>query len=65
MTRAGVLLLLAAAVGLLGSATGCASGSSSDRGVYYGTGGTIHTDAFPETFGGYYRIGRPGRHYRY
>jgi hypothetical protein len=65
MRRRAVLLLAAAATGLLTSASGCANGSSSDRGVYYGTGGTIHTDAFPQTFGGYYRIGRPGRYYRY
>ena len=59
------LLLALALVCLLASLAGCAS-SGSDRGVYYGTGGSIHADAFPETFGWDWgdrtRVGRPTRY---
>ncbi len=54
-----------AAILVLACLSGCASGGS-DRGVYYGTGGSIHADAFPDTYGwewgDYTRVGRPGRY---
>ena len=66
MTRFAAVLPVAALVWLLASLTGCATGSP-DRGVYYGTGGSIHADAFPETYGWDWgdrtRVGRPGGYY--
>ena len=65
MKRYAAALLLAALVLLLASLTGCVS-TGSDRGVYYGSGGSIHADAFPETFGWDWgdrtRVGRPTRY---
>ena len=67
MKRCAALLLLAALVCLLAALAGCAS-SGSDRSVYYGTGGSIHADAFPDTYGWDWgdrtRVGRPTS-YRY
>jgi hypothetical protein len=65
MKRSTALLLLTALGCLLASTSGCAGGSSRE-GVYYGNGGTIHSDAYPETFGwgGTHHWGRPGP-YRY
>jgi hypothetical protein len=66
MKRYSAVLLLAALVCIIASLTSCAS-SGSDRGVYYGTGGSIHADAFPETYGWDWgdrtRVGRPSGYY--
>jgi len=62
MKRSAAVLLLAALLCTAAWTTGCAS-KGPDRGVYYGTGGSIHADAFPETFGWDWgdrtRVGRP------
>jgi hypothetical protein len=62
MKRYAAVLGVAALLWLLASLTGCATGSP-DRGVYYGTGGSIHADAFPDTYGWEWgdrtRVGRP------
>jgi hypothetical protein len=54
-------------LGALTAGTGCASDGSA-AGVYYGNGGTVHSDAYPSSYewGRSYRygVGRPGI-YRY
>jgi hypothetical protein len=65
MKRHAAVLLVAVLACILALLTSCATGGS-DRGIYYGTGGSIHADAFPDTYGwdwgDHTRVGRPGRY---